>query len=174
VLRVALSLLASVALAGCGGSDGRRAGTPADLGATGRVVTGEVRSPDARTPLVRADGLWRCETGGRVELRVSPEGLATLSLGQGLLASVTANGALINRACTSLHPGALPPFRAARAVAGESRLRCEVPRLVLVDLRYGDLTVRAPGRGRFLLGAAVSPDHLEAAGHWSTGCSRVR
>ena len=68
--------------------------------ATGKVVSGEVRTPDARTPLVRGAGLWRCETAGS-----------------------------------------------------------------------GDLTVRAPGRGRFLLGAAVNPDHLAVAGYWSTRCS---
>ena len=116
-------------------------------------------------------GCGSCETNGRLELRVSSDGLASLSLGDGLLASVSADRALINRACTSRHPGPLPPFRAARAMTGESHVRCTVPRLVLVDLRDGDLTVREPGRGRFLLGAAVSLDHLEVAGLWSTGCS---
>ncbi len=164
-------LLASVALAACGGSADRRPAPPADLDATGKVITGEVRSPDARTPLARASGLWSCATQGRVELRVSPDGLASLSLGDGLLASVAADRALINRACTSRPAAALPPFRAERAVTGASHLRCRVPRLVLVDLRNGDLTVREPRRGRFLVGAAVSPDHLEVAGHWSASCS---
>jgi hypothetical protein len=171
---VAPWLLASLAAAGCGGSAAERAGTPAEVGAAGRVVSGEVRTPDARTPLVRGPGLWRCETPGRVELRVSPDGLASLSLGGRLLASVSAGRALINRACTSRRPHALPSFRSPHGVTGESRLRCRVPLHVLVDLREGDLTVREPGGGRFLLGAAVSPDHLEVAGYWRAGCSVVR
>jgi hypothetical protein len=150
---------------------GERAGTPAAADAAGKVVTGEVRTPDARTPLVRAGGLWRCETPGRVELRVSPDGLASLSLGGRLLASVSDDRALINRACTSERSAALPSFRAPRGIAGASRLSCRVPRHVLVDLRGGDLTVREPRRGGFLLGAAVSPDHLEAAGYWNGGCA---
>jgi hypothetical protein len=79
--------------------------------------------------------------------------------------------ALINRACTPERPAKLPPFRAPRALPGESHLRCAVPRLVLVDLRDGDLTVREARRGTFLLGAAVSERHLEAAGHWSASCA---
>jgi hypothetical protein len=164
-------VLASVALAGCGGSGGERRAAP-DRGDTGRrVVTGEVRSPDARTPLVRGDGLWRCETTGTVELRVSPEGLATLLVRGRLLASVAPDRALINRSCRTERAQPLPSFRAPRAVAGASHLRCAVPELVLVDLRDGDLTVREPRGGRFLLGAAVSEQHLEAAGHWSVDCA---
>ena len=109
--------------------------------------------------------------GRDVELRVSADGLATLALDGQLLASVVGDRALINRACTARRPVALPPFRAPRAVNGASHLRCDVPRRVLVDLSDGDLTVREPGRGRFLLGAAVNPDHLAVAGYWSTGCS---
>jgi hypothetical protein len=160
-------IVVSVAYLLLGGS----AASHTPLAPATRVVTGEVRTPDARTPLVRGDGLWRCETAAQVELRVSPEGLATLSVGGRLLASVTPDRALINRRCTAASPRALPRFRAPRAVAGEILLRCSVPRLVLVDLRDGDLTVRAPGRGRFLLGAAVSEEHLEAAGHWSARCT---
>jgi len=160
----------SLALAGCGG--GENASPPVRGDAAGKVISGEVRTPDARTPLVRAgSGLWRCETAGRVELRVSAEGLATLALDGQLLASVAGDRALINRACAARGRAALPSFRAARAVSGASHLRCRVPREVLVDLSGGDLTVRAPGRGRFLLGAAVNPDHLTVAGYWDTGCS---
>lgn len=173
MVRVALWLLASVALAGCGGS-GERRDAPAEVDGSSRVVTREVRTPDARDPLVRGAGVWRCETPGRVGLRVSPEGLASLSLGGGLLAQVWGHRALINRSCTARRGAALPPFRPAHAVAGESVLSCAVPRRVLVDLRHGDLTVREPRGGRFLLGAAVSVDHLEAAGHWSTSCSLDR
>ena len=172
--RLAPWLLASLAVAGCGGSAAERAGTPATTDAAGKVVSGEVRTPDARTPLVRGSGLWRCETPGRVELRVSPDGLASLSLGGRLLASVSEDRALINRACASERPAALPSFRAPRGIAGESRLSCRVPRHVLVDLRDGDLTVREPARGSFLLGAAVSPDHLEVAGYWDTDCASDR
>ena len=172
--RLAPSLLASLAVAGCGGSAGERAGTPAATDAAGAVVTGEVRTPDARTPLVRGSGLWRCETPGRVELRVSPDGLASLSLGGRLLASVSQGRALINRACASQRSAALPSFRAPRGIAGASRLSCRVPRHVLVDLRHGDLTVREPARGSFLLGAAVSRDHLEVAGYWDADCASDR
>jgi hypothetical protein len=171
VTRVAACLLASFAPAACGGSDDRREPAPDRDGATRNVVTGEVRTPDARTPLIRGDGLWRCETTGRVELRVSRDGVASLSMSGRLLASVAPSRALINRACTSQRPEQLPRFRAPRALAGESRLRCAVPPRVLVDLRDGDLTVRETGGGRFLLGAAVSERHLEAAGHWSTSCA---
>ena len=171
--RVAPWLLASLAVAGCGGSVAERSEPPARIDRAQRIVTGEVRSPDARSRLLRSSGLWRCDTQGRVELRVSPDGLASLSLGGGLIAQVYGERALINRACTSLRPAELPPFRAPRGVAGESHLSCSVPRHVLVDLRDGDLTVRETG-GRFLLGAAVSPDHLVAAGYWRTGCSLDR
>ena len=68
-IRVAPWLLALLAAAGCGGSGAgapatsQRAGTPATSERAGRVVSGEVRTPDARTPLVRGPGrLWRCET----------------------------------------------------------------------------------------------------------------
>jgi hypothetical protein len=174
VPRVALWLLASLALCGCGGSKADPAGTPAEVDAGGKVVAGEVRSPDARTPLVQGAGLWRCETPGRVELRVSPDGLASLSLSGRLLAQVWGDRALINRACTSQRAEALPSFGPARRNDGESALSCRVPRRVLVDLRDGDLTVREPGRGRFLLGAAVSANHLEPAGFWSASCSLDR
>jgi hypothetical protein len=167
VSRAASCLLASLVVAGCGGSVGERSAPVKSDSA----VTGEVRSPDARTPLVRGPGLWRCETQGRVELRVSPDGLASLSLGGRLLASVSAGRALINRACLSQRPETLPAFRAARGIDGESRLNCRVPERVLVDLRDGDLTVREPRRGRFLLGAAVSLEHLQATGYWSTSCA---
>jgi len=174
VSRVAACLLGSLALAGCGGSAAPTAPT-APTGAAPvagtKVVTGEVRSPDARTPLVRADGLWLCETSGSVELRVSPEGLATLSLDGRLLASTTGRRALINRACDSELDQRLPPFRPLRATLAPALVRCLVPRRVLVDLREGDLTVRGRGGGRFLLGAAVSAAHLEVAAYWSGSCA---
>jgi hypothetical protein len=163
-------LLASLAAAaGCGGPGADRSGTPALAGRA--YVAGDVRTPDARTPLVRGSGLWRCETTGLLELRVSPDGIASLGLGGRPLASVSPGRALINRACTSRPLRALPSFRARRGISGASLLSCRVPRRVLVDLRQGDLTVRGPRDGRFLLGAAVAPDHLAVGGYWSAGCS---
>jgi len=167
-------VLASLAFAGCGGSVAQRDAPPAEVDAGRTAITGELRTPDARTPLVQGSGLWHCDTPGRLELRLSPDGFASLSIDGRLLASVSARRSLINRACTSQRPEPLPSFRAARGAGGESSLRCKVPQRVLVDLRDGDLTVREPGRRRFLLGAAVSPDHLEVAGYWSTSCSLRR
>lgn len=158
-------------LAGCGGSGGERAAPPDQGDFRSRVVMGEVRTPDARSPFVRGKGLWRCETTGSIDLRVSPDGLASLFVRGRLLASVAPTRALVNRSCSAQPPTRLPPFRALRAVAGESYVRCTVPQSVLVDLRDGDLTVRATGRGRFLLGAAVSEQHFEPAGHWSVNCT---
>lgn len=135
-----------------------------------RVVTGEIRTPDARSPLVRTDGLWRCGTDGAVELRVSADGLATLTLDDRLLASAHPRRALINRDCDELRPTRLPRFRAEHVLPGNSHLRCRVPRSVLVDLRDDDLTVRRPGRGRFLLGAAIDELELEPTAHWSVPC----
>src|SRR5918999_2537731 len=166
-------LLASGLLAGCGGASGdgeRRQPAPEREERGGRFVTGEVRTPDARSPLVQGHGLWSCETTGRIELRVDREGLASLFMHGRLLASVAPSRSLVNRDCF-VEPGKrLPPFRAAHSIAGESHLRCDVPGTVLVDMRDGDLTVREPGGARFLLGAAVSEQHLEAAGHWSADC----
>jgi hypothetical protein len=163
-------VLASVALAGCGGDGGERRAAPDRDERPRRFVTGEVRTPDTRTPLVQGHGLWSCETTGRIELRVSSEGLATLFMRGRLLASVAPSRSLVNRACFVERGERLPPFRAAHSVAGESHLRCDVPGMVLVDMRDGDLIVREPDRARFLLGAAVSDRHLEAAGHWSADC----
>jgi hypothetical protein len=166
-------VLASVALAGCAGGsdDAERRPAPDRDDAPRRFVTGEVRTPDTRTPLVQGHGLWSCETTGRVELRVSEEGLASLFMRGRLLASVAPTRSLVNRACF-VEPGKrLPRFRAAHSIAGESHLQCDVPDTVLVDMRDGDLIVREPARARFLLGAAVSDEHLEAAGHWSADCA---
>jgi hypothetical protein len=164
-------LLLAFALAGCGGSGGERDTAPDRRDFGSRIVKGEVRTPDARSPFVRGDGLWRCETSGSIDLRVSTDGLASLFVRGRLLASVAPARALINRSCSARRPARLPPFRAPRVVVGESYLRCAVPRVVLVDMRDGDLTVRDPGRGRFLLGAAVAEQHLEPAGHWSVSCA---
>jgi hypothetical protein len=163
-------VLASVALAGCGGGSAEPRPAPDRDENAPRFVTGEVRTPDSRSPLVQGHGLWSCETTGRIELRVSPEGVATLFMRGRLLASVAPSRSLVNRACFVEPRKRLPPFRAAHANAGESHLRCDVPGVVLVDMRDGDLTVREPDGAGFLLGAAVSEQHLETAGHWSARC----
>ena len=169
-------VLASVALAGCGGGSGdgergeRRAAPDRDERPS-RFVTGEVRTPDARTPLVQGHGLWSCETTGRVELRVEPGRARDAVHARPAARLGGARPARSSTAPASSSAGKrLPPFRAAHSIAGESHLRCDVPGTVLVDMRDGDLTVREPGRARFLLGAAVSDEHLEAAGHWSADC----
>jgi hypothetical protein len=169
-VRAALTLVAALALAGCGGQGKDPAPPVRDV--AGQPVRGEVRSPDARTPLVRGGGVWQCDTAGRVELRIGAEGSASLALAGQLLATTSAAGPLVSRACAPRRPAALtPPGAAVRAATGAARLRCRVPRRVLVELHNGDLIVRAGGRGRFLAGAAVGPDHLAVAGYWSTGCS---
>src|SRR5215218_9390779 len=154
------------------GSAPQPAAAPGANPASNRIVRGEIRSPDARTPLVRSDGLWLCRTAGVVELRVSEEGLATLSLDGSLLASAFSGRTLINRDCdaTQRSRQELPPFRARRALPGNGHLRCPVPRTVLVDLREADLTVRRARGGTFLLGAAVAERHLEPAAYWSIDC----
>jgi hypothetical protein len=166
--RLAPVLLGALGVCGCAGSSVERTDPP-PVGPP-HVVTGEVRTPDARNPLMRADGVWRCETDGRIELRVSADGLASLSRGGGILASVTTRRALVNRSCTPLRGIALRAPRGAR-VAGPGRVRCRVPRAVVLDLRHGDLVVRQPRHGRFVAGAAVSLDHIAVAAYWVPPCS---
>jgi len=168
MLRGAFALLLTATLAGCLGS-GPEPRTPA--ASTGRVMPGDVWSPDAHTPLRSATGVWRCGAARRVELRVSEDGAATLSSGGQPLASVAPGRALVNRACASHRPRALPPLRAPRARRGAGRLRCRAPRTVLVDLRDGDLIVLSGGAARFLAGAAVSGEHFEVATYWSGRCA---
>src|SRR5215218_203374 len=126
------------------GSAPQPAAAPGANPASNRIVRGEIRSPDARTPLKRAEGLWLCHTAGVVELRVSEEGLATLSLDGSLLASAFHGRTLINRDCDERSRRELPPFHARRALPGNGHLRCPVPHNVLVDLRDSDVTVRRP------------------------------
>jgi len=167
MLRGAIALVLSAALAGCLGSGAERATTAAGAG---RVMRGDVWSPDAHTPLRSAAGVWRCDAARRVQLRVSSEGAATLTSGGQPLASVAPGRALVNRICAPRRTRALPPLGAPRARRGAALLRCRAPRAVLVDLRNGDLTVLSGGAARFLAGAAVSRDHLEVATYWSRGC----
>jgi hypothetical protein len=160
----AIAVLPGAVPASCGGAGPPPPGPPAP-------VSGEVRTPDARTPLVRAHGVFACATAGHVELHVSREGAASVALGGGLLASVSAAGTLINRSCEPLRPGAPQPVSPASSAAGEARLVCSVPERVVVDLRAGDVVVRSARSGRFLVGAAVGPQHADVAGYWSGACN---
>ena len=156
----------------------RRRREPARTGRTagpaaGRVVTGEVRSPDARSPFVLARGTWRCETDGHVNLQISAEGEATLGVTGRILASVANGRSVVNRACERARP-ARPPIGDARSALGASLLRCAAPRHVLVDFRGGDVVVRAAPGGRFVAGAGVGAEHPEAGGFWSAACAPAR
>ena len=157
-------------LAGCGGSPD----VPDERPAPDRRVTfSELRSPDARSPLVPAgDGAWRCPTPGRIQLSISADGEATL-IGDRPLAVVARSRTLVNRACER-GPGAPRPTPADTRGGriGGSTLRCDAPASVLVELRDGDLTVRARDL-RFLARAAVGPDRLGVAGYWGAGCAPV-
>lgn len=169
MLRRALLPAVLAALAGCGGS-------PDEPPRPDRPVTfAELRSPDARSPLMSAGGggAWRCPTPGRVQLSISADGEATL-IGDRPLALVTRSRMLINRECeragrasTGTRSGTLG------GRVGASTLRCRAPALLLVHLRDGDLTVRTVGGARFLLRAAVRADQIGAAGYWGAGCAPV-
>ncbi len=139
--------------------------------AAGRVVPDELRSPDTRSPLVPGGGLWRCATPGRVELQISASGEATLSIAGRLLASVAPSRELVNRACERSEPRRLPALGTPRVVKGGGSIRCRAPAAVLVQFRDGDLLVRAAAGGRFLLGAAVSREHLDVAAYLAPGCA---
>jgi hypothetical protein len=156
-------------LAGCGGS----ADVPDERPAPDRrVVFGELRSPDARSPFVAAGGAaWRCPTAGEIVLTMSDDGEATLTIDGMVLASVARTRAVVNRACERAgerSPRAPAEPRGGRL--GATVVRCRAPATVLVDFHAGDLTVRAHGRGRLLVRAAVRPDRIGAAGYWGEGC----
>jgi len=172
MVRSALVPAVLVALAGCGGGS---PDVPDERPAPDRpVVLGEVRSPDARSPLVRAgDGTWRCPTLGRIQLSISTDGEATL-IGDRALALVARTSTLVNRACERADAPAVPTRAGTRGGRlGASTLRCRAPAVVLVDLRGGDLTVRAGADARFLVRAAVRPDRIGVAGYWGAGCGPV-
>jgi hypothetical protein len=163
----AASLVLLAVATGCGES---RAPAPERPAAAGRVAGGELRSPDTRSPFVPGGGLWRCDTGGRVEVAVSADGQATLGIGDRLLASVSPGRELVNRACDRSGSRALPPIRSPRVALGAGSTGCDAPPRVLVQFRAGDLIVRAAPRGRFLLGAAVSREHPGVARYAAPGC----
>jgi hypothetical protein len=170
MVRRALLPAVIAGLAGCGGGspeppDERRP-------APERRLQSELRSPDARSPLVMADGgAWRCRTGGRLQLAVSADGEVSVATPVMLLASVASTRAVVNRACS-------PDARvASRGDAGSGRVgglvvRCRAPEIVVVDFAGGDVTVRSEG-GRYLAGASVPSDRIGVAGYWGDGCGPV-
>jgi hypothetical protein len=172
MVRSALVPAVVVALAGCGG--GGSPDVPDERPAPDRrVVLGEVRSPDARSPLVRAgEGTWRCPTPGRIQLSISADGEATL-IGDRALALVARATTLVNRACEQADAPAVETRAGTRGGRlGASTLRCRAPAVVVVELRGGDLTVRTRD-ARFLVRAAVRADRIGVAGYWGAGCGPV-
>lgn len=166
--RAALAAVLLAGLAGCGGSpdapEQRRAG-PNGLG-----FAGDLRTADARSPLVPAgSGTWRCATRGRFQLAISAQGEVAVSIGGRLLASVSSARALVNRACDAGRAGGRVVRRGARGRLGASVVECRAPAIVVVDFRGGDVSVRAPG-GRLLAAAAVNPERVGVAGYWGGGC----
>jgi hypothetical protein len=165
-----------MAVAGCGGSpdvpDERPA--PHPRGVFGELRSPDARSPDARSPFMTAGaGAWRCPTAGRLELAMTADGDATLSIGGRLLAFVAPSRALVSRACERESGArARAPAVARGGRLGATVVRCRAPGVVVVDFRAGDVTVvRADGRGRFLARASVSPDRIGVAAYWGAGCT---
>jgi hypothetical protein len=172
MVRRVLMPVVLAALAGCGGSPD----APDERPRPDRPPTfGELRSPDARSPLVSTgEGAWRCPTPGRVQLSISAEGEATL-IGDRPLAVVTRSRTLVNRECDRDSGAAAGETRTGTLGGriGASTLRCRAPAIVLVELRGGDLSVRTAGGARFLARAAVRPDRIGVAGYWGAGCAPV-
>jgi hypothetical protein len=172
MVRRALVPVVLAALAGCGGSPD----VPDEPPRPDRPVTfAELRSPDARSPLISArdGGAWHCPTPGRLQLSISADGEATL-IGDRLLALVAGRRVFINRDCE--RDRRAPAGTRAGTLGGRvgaSTLRCRAPAVVLVELREGGLIVRAAGGARFLARAAVRPDQIGVAGYWGAGCAPV-
>ena len=147
----------------------RNARGGAEAGAVApRWIRADLRSPDARSPLMRAEGAWRCPAGSSALLQVGRYGTATLSSGGRPLAYVTGRRALIHRVC---EPAAAAPGRTGTPPFGRNGpglLRCRASGALTVDFAAGDLTVRA-GR-RFLAGAAVGAEHFGVARYWAAAC----
>jgi hypothetical protein len=158
-----------VVLAGCGGSADAPPPPPSPPPPSDRVV--DLRTADARTPLVAAGrGTWRCATDGRIEVAISAEGEASVTIDGRMLASVAPTRAAVHRICDRAAP---PPARGdggARVRVGGVLIRCDVPGDVLVGFRGGDLTVREPG-GRFVAGAAIRADRVGVAGYLGATCA---
>jgi hypothetical protein len=165
--RPAAALPLLLALAGCGGSPDRPPAPP-PAGGT-RIV--DLRSADARSPLVAArGGTWRCATDGRIQLAISAEGEATLTIDGRLLASVAPTRSVVHRVCDRVRAPAGGGSDGARVRIGGALIRCDVPGDVLVGFDAGDLTVRAPG-GRFVAAAAISADRVGVAAYLGAGCA---
>ena len=165
----AAALATLVLLAGCGGSP--PAPEPAPPAPGSRVA--DLRTADARTPLVTAGaGTWRCATDGRIQLAISADGEASLTIVGRMLASVAPTRAVVHRVCERARPPAGGGSDGARVKVGAVVIRCTVPGEVLVGFQRGDLTVRAPG-GRLVAAAAVRADRVGVAGYFGTGCEAV-
>src|SRR5690242_513591 len=138
------ALLAVVVVAGCGGGGPSPApvSSPAPAPDRGLGFAPDLRTADARSPLVPAgDGAWRCPTEGSLQLAVSAQGEVAASVPGRMLASVSATRALVNRACDRLDQrgGARSGRRHGRVGAGI--VRCRVPAVVIVDFAGGDVAV---------------------------------
>ena len=170
-------LVVALAIAGCGGSGGPDP-EPAP-GPPGERRPGvDLRSVDTRTPFVAATGgVWRCPTEGRLALAVSEEGEASLTI-DGACSPRSRRRARSSTACARWRrrtarrrrprgSGSPPHGR-----LGAATVRCGAPATVLVALRGGDITVRAPG-GRFLAGAAVRADRIGVASYWGARCTTL-
>jgi hypothetical protein len=168
--RVVAVVALLLALAGCGGSPDRPPPPPPPGGA--RIV--DLRSADARSPLLVAHGgTWRCATDGRIQLAISAEGEATLTIDGRLLASVAPTRSVVHRVCDRVYVAAGGTSAGARVRIGGVVIRCAVPGDVLVGFDHGDLTVRSPA-GRFVAGAAVRADRVGVAGYLGGGCAAAR
>ena len=170
-------LVVALAIAGCGGSGGPDP-EPAPGPPGERRAGVDLRSVDTRTPFVAATGgVWRCPTEGRLALAVSEEGEASLTIDGRVLASVAPTRSVVNRVCAvTTEDGAAAAPRGSGSPPhgrlGAATVRCGAPATVLVALRGGDITVRAPG-GRFLAGAAVRADRIGVASYWGARCTTL-
>jgi hypothetical protein len=160
-----------VLLAGCGGGSPDAPEEPPPH--QQRLARGgDLRSADARSPLVAArGGAYHCPTEGRIVLAISADGEASLTIGGRLLASVASTRAVVNRVCDQADP-TRRRGKPAHGRLGASVVECDAPAVVAVDFRGGDLIVRAP-RGRLLAGAAVRPGQIGVAGYWGRGCATL-
>jgi hypothetical protein len=135
-----------------------------------RWIRADLRSPDARSPLMRAEGAWRCPAGSSAWLQVGRYGTAALSSGGRPLAYVTGRRALIHRVCDPAPHLRLRGDPTPFGRNGPGLLRCRAGGALLVDFAAGDLTIRSGRRGRFLAGAAVGADHLGVGRYWTAAC----
>jgi hypothetical protein len=170
MLRLVAAAVPLLALAGCGGSPGPPPAPP-QAGAA-RIV--DLRSADARSPLLAAHaGTWRCATDGRIQLAISAEGEATLTIDGRLLASVAPTRSVVHRVCDRVRVAPGEGSAGAQVRIGGVVIRCDVPGDVLVGFDHGDLTVRSAA-GRFVAGAAIRPDRVGVAGYLGGGCAAAR